>query len=51
MDRNQTFDRVLRLEPGRTALPGALRARGVTALVVTGTMSDICVLADEIALW
>jgi ureidoacrylate peracid hydrolase len=28
-----------------TPLDGALRARGVRALVVTGTMTDICVLA------
>lgn len=28
-----------------TVLDGALRARGVTTLVVTGTMTDICVLA------
>lgn len=28
-----------------TPLDGALRARGVTSLVVTGTMTDICVLA------
>ena len=28
-----------------TPLDGALRARGVEALVVTGTMTDICVLA------
>lgn len=28
-----------------TPLDGALRARGVTTLVVTGTMTDICVLA------
>ena len=27
-----------------TPLDGALRARGVTSLVITGTMSDICVL-------
>ena len=31
-----------------TALDGALRARGVTSLVVTGTMTDICVLATVI---
>jgi ureidoacrylate peracid hydrolase len=31
-----------------TALDGALRARGVTALVVTGTMTDICVLATVV---
>ncbi len=29
-----------------TALDGALRARGVTTLVVTGTMTDICVLGS-----
>lgn len=29
-------------------LDGALRARGVTSLVVTGTMTDICVLATVI---
>ena len=32
-----------------TALDGALRARGVTSLVVTGTMTDICVLATVTA--
>jgi nicotinamidase-related amidase len=31
-----------------TVLDGALRARGVTSLVVTGTMTDICVLATVI---
>ena len=31
-----------------TVLDGALRARGVTELVVTGTMTDICVLATAI---
>ena len=31
-----------------TALDGALRARGVTSLVVTGTMTDICVLASVV---
>ena len=31
-----------------TPLDGALRARGVTSLVVTGTMMDICVLATVI---
>ena len=31
-----------------TPLDGALRARGVTSLVVTGTMTDICVLATVI---
>lgn len=31
-----------------TALDGALRARGVTSLVVTGTMTDICVLSTVI---
>ena len=31
-----------------TPLDGALRARGVTALVVTGTMTDICVLATVV---
>jgi nicotinamidase-related amidase len=31
-----------------SALDGALRARGVTSLVVTGTMTDICVLATVI---
>jgi nicotinamidase-related amidase len=31
-----------------TALDGALRARGVTTLVITGTMSDICVLATVV---
>ena len=31
-----------------TLLDGALRARGVTSLVVTGTMTDICVLATVI---
>jgi nicotinamidase-related amidase len=29
-------------------LDGALRARGITSLVVTGTMTDICVLATVI---
>ena len=31
-----------------TPLDGALRAHGVTSLVVTGTMTDICVLATVI---
>lgn len=31
-----------------TALDGALRARGITSLVVTGTMTDICVLSTVI---
>lgn len=31
-----------------TALDGALRARGVDTLVVTGTMTDICVLATVV---
>ena len=31
-----------------TVLDGALRARGVTTLVITGTMTDICVLATVI---
>jgi len=31
-----------------TALDGALRARGVTTLVVTGTMTDICVFATVV---
>jgi ureidoacrylate peracid hydrolase len=31
-----------------TPLDGALRARGVTSLVVTGTMTDVCVLATVI---
>ena len=31
-----------------TVLDGALRARGVTSLVITGTMTDICVLATVI---
>ena len=31
-----------------TSLDGALRARGVTSLIVTGTMTDICVLATVI---
>jgi ureidoacrylate peracid hydrolase len=31
-----------------TVLDGALRARGVTTLVVTGTMTDVCVLATVI---
>jgi len=31
-----------------TALDGALRALGVTTLVVTGTMTDICVLATVV---
>src|SRR2546426_195994 len=32
-----------------TPLDGALRARNVTSLVVTGTMTDLCVLATVIA--
>ena len=31
-----------------TPLDGALRARGITTLVVTGTMTDICVLATVV---
>jgi nicotinamidase-related amidase len=31
-----------------TDLDGTLRARGVTSLVVTGTMTDICVLATVV---
>jgi nicotinamidase-related amidase len=31
-----------------TVLDGALRARGVTTVVITGTMTDICVLATVI---
>ncbi|MBI3029502.1 MAG: cysteine hydrolase [Candidatus Rokubacteria bacterium] len=31
-----------------TVLDGALRARGVTSLVLTGTMTDICVLASVV---
>ena len=31
-----------------SVLDGALRARGVTTLVVTGTMTDICVLATVV---
>ena len=31
-----------------TVLDGALRSRGVTTLVLTGTMTDICVLATVI---
>jgi ureidoacrylate peracid hydrolase len=31
-----------------TPLDGALRARGVTSLVVAGTMTDICVLATVV---
>jgi nicotinamidase-related amidase len=31
-----------------TVLDGALRARGVTTLVITGTMTDICVLGTVI---
>ncbi|HEV8440409.1 MAG TPA: isochorismatase family cysteine hydrolase [Methylomirabilota bacterium] len=31
-----------------TILDGALRARGVTTLIVTGTMTDICVLATVV---
>jgi nicotinamidase-related amidase len=31
-----------------TPLDGALRARGVDTLVVTGTMTDICVLATVV---
>ncbi|MFQ5946780.1 MAG: cysteine hydrolase family protein [Anaerolineae bacterium] len=32
-----------------TPLDGALRARGVTSLVFTGTMTDICVLASVVS--
>ena len=31
-----------------SALDGVLRARGVTTLVITGTMTDICVLATVV---
>jgi ureidoacrylate peracid hydrolase len=31
-----------------TPLDGALRSRGVTSLVITGTMTDICVLATVV---
>ena len=31
-----------------TELDGALRARDVTSLVITGTMTDICVLATVV---
>ncbi len=31
-----------------TPLDGALRARGVTSLVLTGTMTDICILASVV---
>ncbi len=31
-----------------TPLDGALRARGITSLVLTGTMTDICVLASAL---
>src|SRR6185295_713039 len=31
-----------------TVLDGALRAKGITTLVVTGTMTDICVLATVV---
>ncbi len=31
-----------------TVLDGALRARGITTLVITGTMTDICILATVI---
>ncbi|HET7874309.1 MAG TPA: isochorismatase family cysteine hydrolase [Methylomirabilota bacterium] len=31
-----------------TVLDGALRARGVTTLVITGTMTDLCVLATVV---
>jgi ureidoacrylate peracid hydrolase len=31
-----------------TALDGALRARGVTGVVVTGTLTDVCVLATVV---
>ena len=31
-----------------TSLDGALRARGVTSLVITGTLTDICVLATVV---
>jgi ureidoacrylate peracid hydrolase len=32
-----------------TPLDGALRARGITSLVLTGTMTDICVLATVVS--
>jgi nicotinamidase-related amidase len=31
-----------------TPLDGALRARGITSLVITGTLTDICVLATVV---
>ncbi len=31
-----------------TVLDGALRARGITHLVITGTLTDICVLATVV---
>ena len=31
-----------------TALDGALRARGITGVVVTGTLTDVCVLATVV---
>ena len=31
-----------------TPLDGALRARGITSLVVTGTLTDICVLGTVV---
>lgn len=31
-----------------TELDGALRARGITSLVITGTMTDICVLSTVV---
>jgi ureidoacrylate peracid hydrolase len=31
-----------------TPLDGALRARGITSLVITGTLTDICVLASVV---
>ncbi len=31
-----------------TPLDGVLRARGVTSLVITGTLTDICVLATVV---
>ena len=37
----RNFEQVLKLEPGRTA-------RGVTSLVVTGPLTDICVLASAV---
>ena len=42
-DRRETFER------GHPPRHGGGQARNVTSLVVTGTMTDICVLATETA--